>query len=207
MHHRLVAAAVALLLACSSALAILSLPNETQNAVNDILAAVSRVENPTARQRIDQKRVQRSTRKLFREGRSLRQCLADIRRVMKRVGPSLDDAELADQTVRRLRVELLRSLNEDVLGAVLDASRSLRGALSESTPDRLARKIENPLRKAAEILEVSTLTSLQESELDARELTQLIKGMERAVGKVEAAARRARKKGLVDVPIVVPDNG
>ena len=194
--------AFAMLLMTLPALAFLELPNRTQLAFNNILVAIDTVENPSAKQQLAQRRVNKSTAKLFRSGRTLRQCLKDMDKTLRKAGPFFEDAEFDGQSMSRMRATLVAGLGDNLLAAA-DQLRDLI-EVNASDPDdpRLAKSLA-PIDKAV-VRIVSAATGGDPSGVDAKELRNVFREYGKAVELMERAARRAKKAKFGNFSIVVP---
>lgn len=195
--------ATALLLFALPALAVLELPFRTQSAFSDILATVALVENPTARQRIAQKRVEKGSAKAFRQGRTLRQCLKDIEKTLRKMGTEFEDEPVEGDSVAGLRARLLGFVVDDVFAAASFLELQIETASSD-TEDKRTQKALKPIAKAkAKIIEVSE-SLLDVDEVDPKRFRQGMRDLGQAVELLDRAARRAKKGKLGDFVPQVP---
>lgn len=197
--------ALAMLLMTLPALAFLELPNQTQLAFNNILFVIDTVANPSAKQQLAQRRVSKSTEKLFRSGRTLRQCLKDMEKTLRKAGPHFEDVEFAGQTVGEMRAILARRLIDDVSNAGLALSSSISSENPDASQATLERALR-PLNKATDLAIGLSVANASLDSLDAKELRRVFRDLGRAVELMERAARRAKKAKLGNFSVVVPSS-
>lgn len=195
--------AAAMLLMALPALAVLDLPVRTQNAFSDILGTVALVENPTARQRIAQKRVENGSAKAFRQGRTLRQCLKDIEKTLGRMGTEFEDVPVQDGSIPELRAQLLEFVVDDVFAAAAFLELRIQQASSD-VEDKRTQKALKPVAKAKDrIIELSE-SLFGVDEVDPKRFRQVMRDLGKAVELLDRAARRAKKGKLGNFAVEVP---
>ena len=195
--------AFAMLLTTLPALAFLELPTQTQFAFNEILVAIDTVANPSANQQLAQRRVNKSTAKLFRSGRTLRQCLKDMEKTLRKAGTLFEDAELEGQSVPELRAALLQRLRSDMLDAVDDLDLQIEIA-NPSTEDDPPFRIVRPIDKAGEKLSALSEATSGATEIDAKTLRRAFRDFGQVAELLERSARRAKKAGFGDFSVAIP---
>ncbi len=193
-----VIAAAVIAAAAIPALAVLGLGPDTQNSLNNLLATVATLPDPSLAQRRAAHRVERKSAKAFRTGRSRSDCINDIKKIIKAAGTLYDDEIVSTGqgpvTGASLRTTIVNAVFSDVEGLGLNAA-VVAGSALDDLSEKQSTKLAKPLGKAAAALGQARAL-LGDEDLSPKEACEVLKLLVKAMKFLEKSDRKARKFGV-----------